>query len=154
MELGLTCKGGGIPLNRKEGKFSAQFLADFSIRWFGIVLSLDKKEINVEIKKIALKRLQECLSVSTPSTQTTQQTQPQFNRNISIFKVLLCSSISLECLEGVPWVLWGPLGVLGNFGMGMQGLEQLHLCPAKCHLGKVPFGGAGKGRNCLGNKWE
>lgn len=72
MELGSTCKGGGIPLNgKKKGKILTQFLEVFNLRWFGMGLSLDKKEGNAEIEKITLKRFWECLSVSTPSTQTT-----------------------------------------------------------------------------------
>lgn len=78
-------------------------------------------------------------------------TKPRLNLNSFKFKLIfnisLCSSISLECLEGIPCGLWGPaepLDVLGNFGIGMQGMEQPHLRPAKCHLCKVPFVGAGK----------
>lgn len=155
MGLGSTWEGGEIPLNGNKGRFSTQILRLFYFRWFGNVLSLDKKEINVEMKKITLKRLQECLSVSTPSIQTTHQNQLQFNLNIPIFNVSLCSSISLECLEGVPCVLWAQLSpwmCWGNFGIGIQDVDQPHLCPAKCHLCKVALVGAGEGRNCLRNK--
>lgn len=62
---------GSLWMEKKKGKILTQFLEVFNLRWFGMGLSLDKKEGNAEIEKITLKRFWECLSVSTPSTQTT-----------------------------------------------------------------------------------
>lgn len=41
----------------KKGRFSTQFLEVFNLRWFGTVLSLDKKETIVEMEKTTFRKV-------------------------------------------------------------------------------------------------